>query len=159
MSDIQLTPIRVQRCFQSDTFNGKQGSGESFEFALGLQRVLPRNIFLDVLDFFEQLFLFAFIHFKAMIPTDLTLLQIGCVVASVIFRTADCHLKQRVAGMVKEITIMRNDDRRAFPLCEVTFKPFDSFDVKMIGRLIEQQQIGIGQQQTSQMRTCALSAR
>jgi hypothetical protein len=41
--------------------------------------------------------------------------------------------------MVEKITVVRNDDRRAFPLRQITFKPFDGFDIEMIGRLIEQQ--------------------
>jgi hypothetical protein len=40
--------------------------------------------------------------------------------------------------MIQEITIMRDDDRCAFPLRQVTFQPFDGLDVEMIGRLVEQ---------------------
>jgi hypothetical protein len=61
--------------------------------------------------------------------------------------------------MVEKITVVRDDDRRAFPLRQIPFEPFNGFDVEMIGRLIEQEQIWIRQQQTRQMRARALSAR
>ncbi len=93
-----------------------------------------------------------------MLPAILTLVQIGCVIAAIIFRAADRHLEQGVARVIEKITVMGNNDCRAIPLCQITFQPFDSFDIEMIGRLVEQQQIGVRQQETRQMRTRTLTA-
>jgi hypothetical protein len=49
--NIQLRPVHVDR-IHAHLLDGLHNARESFEFALGLQCVLPRNIFLDVLNFF-----------------------------------------------------------------------------------------------------------
>ncbi len=72
-----------------------------------------------------------------MIPANLTLAEIRRVIAAIIFRAAERHLQQGIAGMVEEITVMRDDDRRAVPLGEIPFQPFDRTDVEMIGRLVK----------------------
>ncbi len=78
-----------------------------------------------------------------MVPADLALLQVDAVIAAIVFGAADCHLEQCIAGVIEKIAVMRNDDRRAFPLRQIIFEPFDGFDIEVIGRLVEQQQIGI----------------
>ena len=54
---------------------------------------------------------------------------------------------------------MRDDDRRAFPLVEIAFEPLHGGDVEVVGRLVEQQQVGIGEQQAGEKGAGALSTR
>jgi hypothetical protein len=53
------------------------------QFTLGLQGVLPGDIFLDVLHIFEQFFLFGVKDFLAALPAFLSLGQVMAVVAAV----------------------------------------------------------------------------
>src|SRR5512138_3110583 len=94
-----------------------------------------------------------------MLPAILAFVQVGGVVAAIIFRAADRHLEQGIAGMIEKITIMGNDDCRAVPLRKIALEPFDCPNVEVVGRLIEQQEVGVDQQQPRQMSARALSAR
>ncbi len=93
-----------------------------------------------------------------MVPAVLAFLQIQAVIAAIELRAADSHFQQGIAGVVKKIAVVRHDDGCAFPLAEVALEPFDRLNIKMIGRLIEQQQIGVGKQQPRQVGACALPA-
>jgi hypothetical protein len=53
---------------------------------------------------------------------------------------------------------MRNDDRRTLPLRKIAFQPFDRADVKVVGRLVEQKQVRVGEEQPRQMGARPLSA-
>ena len=71
-------------------------------------------------------------------------MQIRRIVAVIQLERARMHFENHVAGFIEKITVMRNDNRRAIPLRQITLQPFDCGDIEMIGRFIEQQQIGIG---------------
>src|SRR5215207_11182152 len=60
--------------------------------------------------------------------------------------------------IVKKITVMRNDDGRAIPLREIALQPFNRADIQVIGRLIEQKDVGIGKQKPRQVGARPLSA-
>src|SRR3989304_2175374 len=52
-----LAPLLTHGGLHSDLFNSLHDARESLELALGLLRVLPGNIFLDVFHFLEKFFL------------------------------------------------------------------------------------------------------
>ena len=45
---------------------------------------------------------------------------------------------------------MRDDQHRAVPFAQIPFQPFDRLDIQVVGRLVQQEQLGIGQQQAGQ---------
>ncbi len=53
---------------------------------------------------------------------------------------------------------MRDDQRRAAPLAQVAFQPFHRLDIQVVGRLVQDQQVGVGEQQARQHRPRALPA-
>ena len=54
---------------------------------------------------------------------------------------------------------MRHQDDAAGVLLEVALEPGDAFGVEMVGRLVEQQDVGLGQQQPGQRHAALLAAR
>ena len=60
--------------------------------------------------------------------------------------------------MVKEITVVRYGNHRAGILLQMLFEPVDAFCVKVVGRLVKQQNVGLLQQQTAQSHTTTLAA-
>ena len=63
-----------------------------------------------------------------------------------------------LADLVEEIAVVRDDHRRALPLAQIAFQPFDGGDVQVVGGLVQQQQVGIGEQQARQEGARALPA-
>src|SRR5690606_27781942 len=47
---------------------------------------------------------------------------------------------------VEEAPVVRDDDQRAAQAAQQLFEPGDRFDVEVVGRLVEQQQVRIGYQ-------------
>jgi hypothetical protein len=41
---------------------------------------------------------------------------------------------------------MRNDQRRAGPIAQVRFQPFNRFNIQVVGGFVQQEQVGVGQQ-------------
>ena len=54
---------------------------------------------------------------------------------------------------------MRDDQRGAFPLAQVAFQPLHRLDIQVIGGLVQDQQVGLGEQQPRQQGARALPAR
>ena len=61
--------------------------------------------------------------------------------------------------VVEEITVVRHGDHRALVLLEVLFEPVDALGVEVVGRLVEQQHVGLLEQQAAQGHAAAFSAR
>ena len=64
------------------------------------------------------------------------------VVAGVERDLAEVHVADIGADLVEEVTIMRDNDDRVRKVCEKVLEPVDRGDVKMVRRLIEEQDIG-----------------
>ena len=47
------------------------------------------------------------------------------------------------ANLVEEVTVVRNNEHGVFEVAEIIFKPFHSFEVKVIGRLVEEEVVGL----------------
>ncbi len=80
------------------------------------------------------------------------------VIAAILFNACRGHLENTVGGLIEKITIVRDNHGRAFPLAEIPFQPFNGAHVEMVGRLVEQEQVGVRKEQAGQEGTRALSA-
>ena len=67
----------------------------------------------------------------------------GNAFASVEFENPACHV-------VEEVAVVRHGDDRAFVLCQVLFEPVNAFGIQMVGRLVEQQHVGLLQEQAAE---------
>ena len=54
--------------------------------------------------------------------------------------------RRRARQIRKEATVVADEDERTAPAVEFTLQPFDGGEIKMVGRLVEQQDIGRGRQ-------------
>ncbi len=53
---------------------------------------------------------------------------------------------------------MADDDQRATPALQLAFQPFDGRQIEMVGRLVQQQDVGRGRQHPRQRRAAGLAA-
>ena len=58
------------------------------------------------------------------------------------------------AETVEEVTIVRHDEYSAAIGAEIVFKPHDSLEVEVVGRLIENKQIRLFKEKLSDTETC-----
>ncbi|TLD45743.1 MAG: hypothetical protein FAZ92_02005 [Accumulibacter sp.] len=54
------------------------------------------------------------------------------------------------ADLVEEVAIVRDDDHRAVALVDHVFQPADRADVEVVGRLVEEQDVRVGEQRLDQ---------
>ena len=71
---------------------------------------------------------------------------------------AAVELEDPAGDVVEEVAIVGDRDDRALVLGEVALEPVDGLGVEVVGRLVEQQQVGRGQQQAAQRDAAALAA-
>jgi len=57
------------------------------------------------------------------------------------------NLGNFVDGDVEKIAVVRNQHKRVGIVGQVLFQPVTSFEIKMVGGLVQQQQVGLLQQQ------------
>ena len=76
-------------------------------------------------------------------PGEVRLEVVG-VVALVSVKTAGLQLDDVVAGFIEEIPVVRCDEKRASKLFQVLRHPLDRVGVEMVGRLVENQEIRVG---------------
>ena len=67
---------------------------------------------------------------------------------------------QNPAGhVVEEITVVRHGDHRTLILLQMLFQPIDRLGVEVVGRFVQQQYVGLLQQQPTQRHATAFAAR
>ena len=67
-------------------------------------------------------------------------------------------LDDAVGDPIEEVTVVRDDDERAFEAAEPLFEPRQALHVKEVRRLVHQQNVGRLQQNLRQRRAVAPSA-
>jgi hypothetical protein len=67
-------------------------------------------------------------------------LDIVTVVTAIGLDATTAHLPDIVADFIQEITVMRDDQGSAIPFLKVHLQPFYSFDVKVVGGLIKDEE-------------------
>ena len=86
------------------------------------------------------------------------LLQPGGVVAFVRVAAAALDLQDPAGDVVQEVTVMGDQHDRAGIIVQCSLQPSDAFGVQVVGRLVEQQQVGLFQQQPAEGDAPALAA-
>ncbi len=89
----------------------------------------------------------------------LLLLEPGRVVALPGDAAAAVELEDPARDVVEEVAVMRDRDHGALVVLQEPLEPGDRFGVQMVGRLIQQQQIGLRQQQPAERHPPPLAAR
>ncbi len=98
---------------------------------------------------------FAFLLLEAL----LLLLEPRGVIALVRNALAAVELEDPAGDVVEEVAVMGDDHHGARVFAQMLFEPGHGFGVEMVGRLVEQQQIGLGQQQPAERHAAPLAAR
>ena len=86
------------------------------------------------------------------------LLQVRRVVALVRVGPAAVELEDPLGDVVQEVPVVGDGEDRALVLGEVLLEPLHALGVEVVGGLVEQQQVGLGQQQLAQRHPAALTA-
>ncbi len=89
----------------------------------------------------------------------LLLHQPGRVVALVGDAAAAVELEDPAGDVVEEVAVVGDDQDRARIVAQVAFEPRHRLGVEMVGRLVEQQQLRLVEQQLAQRHAAALAAR
>ncbi len=89
----------------------------------------------------------------------LLLLEPGGIVALVGNAAAAVELEDPAGDVVEEVAVVGDDQDRARIFAQVAFEPGDRFGVEMVGGLVEQQQLGLLQQQPAKRDPAPLAAR
>ena len=89
---------------------------------------------------------------------DLLLLQPARIVALVGNAAATVELEDPPGDVVQEVAIVGDGDDRARVVTQVLLQPGDRLGVEVVGGLVEQQEIGLAQQQPAQRDAAALTA-
>src|SRR5215216_1529541 len=87
-----------------------------------------------------------------------TLDEVIGIVAGVICGAAVLEFDDPATTLIEEVTIVTNYYKGSWIFLQKLFQPLHRVHVEMIGRLVEQQNIGRCQQQTSQAETILLAA-
>ena len=87
------------------------------------------------------------------------LLQPRGIVALPRNAAAAIELEDPLGRVVEEVAIVRDRDDRARKALQEMLEPFDRFGVEMVGRLVEQQHVRLGQQQAAERDAALLAAR
>ena len=88
----------------------------------------------------------------------LFLYEPGGIVAFVRDTAAAIELENPARHVVEEITVVSYDKDRARIGAQMTFEPIDGLRVEMVGRLVEQQEFGLLEQQAAERDAAALAA-
>ena len=84
-------------------------------------------------------------------------LQVGGVVALVRVGTAAVELEDPLGDVVEEVPVVGDGDDGAGVLLQVLLQPLHALGVEVVGGLVEQQQVGLLQQQLAQRDAAALA--
>ena len=85
--------------------------------------------------------------------------HVGAVAAVVFLDSAVDYLPHVLAYLIKEPAIMGDDKQaQARARLEVRGKPGDDLDIEMVGRLVEQQDVKVSDQQPREIHATALTA-
>ena len=71
---------------------------------------------------------------------------------------AAIELEDPLGDVVEEVTVVRHRDDGAGILLQIALEPRDRLGIQMVGRLIEQQHVGLRQQQPAQRDAALLAA-
>ncbi len=68
------------------------------------------------------------------------------------------ELEDPAGDVVEEVAVVGDDQDGARVIAQMAFQPVHAFGIEMVGRLVEQQQVGLVEQQPAQRDAAALAA-
>ncbi len=86
------------------------------------------------------------------------LFQIGAVIAFVRIVGAAIQFEDPFHHIIKEVAVMGDHQHRSGIFLEVVFQPLDAFGIKVVGRFIEQQDVGLLDQQPGECNAAFFTA-
>ena len=89
----------------------------------------------------------------------LLLIEPRAVVALPRNAAAAIELENPFGGVVEEVAVVRHRDDRAGEALQELLEPFDALGIEMVRRFVEQQHVGLGEQQPAQRDAALLAAR
>src|ERR1700722_2647430 len=89
----------------------------------------------------------------------LLLPQPGRIISFVGNAAAVVEFQNPAGDVVEKVAVVGDDQDRARIIAQMAFEPMDRLGVEMVGRLVEQQQFGLFEQQPAQRDTAALATR
>ena len=95
---------------------------------------------------------------QARLKPLLPLGDVAGVVAAVLLALAHQNLHHAGADVIKEIPVVGDDQHTAPVGGEIRLQPRQRLHIQMVGRLVEQQQVGLLQQQARQTQACLFAA-
>jgi hypothetical protein len=69
------------------------------------------------------------------------------------------ELEDPLGGVVEEVAVVRDRDHGAGKLGEELLEPLDALRIEMVGRLVEEQHVGLGEEEPAQRDAALLAAR
>ena len=95
---------------------------------------------------------------RLLLEAGLLLLQPRAVVALERDAPPTVELEDPAGDVVEEVAVVGDGDDRAVVLLQKLFEPVDRFGVEMVGRLVEEQQVGPREQQPAEGDAATLAA-
>ena len=123
------------------------------ELALGLRGLGVLGA--EAVDEFHQAADFALLVFvggQLLLLVGLALEQILVIAAAVTDQPALADLDNAADKLVQELAIVRDDQDRAGVALQILLEPEQRFEVEVVGRLVQQQQVRLLRQQPRQVR-------
>ena len=144
--EIQLAVVALGRFDLVHTLN-------LLELALGLCRL--GILGAEAVDEFHQAAdfpLLVFVEGQLLLLVGLALQEILVIAAAVTDQLALANLNNASHKLVQELAVMRDDENRSGVALQIVLKPQQRLQVKMVGRLVQQQQVRLLRQQSGQVR-------
>ena len=118
-----------------------------------------RGVGLDPLQLVLEELAPAALRLRLALEERLLLLEPLLVVALVRIADAVVELEDPVRHVREEVAVVRDDDQRALEVLEVRLKAERRLGVEMVRRLVEEQHVGVRQQQAADRHAAAFAAR
>ena len=77
------------------------------------------------------------------------LLQPRCVITLVRDALTTVQFQNPLGYVIQEVTVVRDTQNSTWVLFEVQFQPVDRLGIQVVGRLVQQQHVGLLKQQTT----------
>ena len=127
---------------------------EHLHTALHLQGLAIRTLEAldEVLGFLNHLLLF-FVLLLLLLTAFLTENKVLRIVHLIVIDASHGHFDGTGGDAIDKLTVVTDDDDRLGTVNQEIFQPLDGLDVEVIGRLVEQEHIGILKQELRQLDT------
>ena len=96
--------------------------------------------------------LLVFVRGEMLLRARLALLDVGVVVAAIAVNLLVANLENIVDERIQKRAVVRDHQDRAGIILEIILEPAERFEIEMIRRLVEHEQVGLHHQQPREMR-------